>query len=83
MSTCTIPGKLLSPGRYFLSVNAGTPNDRNLASENAALTIDIIDDTSVGSHFRVRRAGILRPELQWTQESAPLAGQGASNVEKR
>lgn len=81
VSACTIPGRLLSPGRYFLSIVAGIPRDRNLASENAALTIDIADDGSVGSHFRVRRAGILQPELQWTQRYTSPIGRGAVDVE--
>lgn len=67
-SRCTIPGRLLNPGRYFISVNAGVPGSRNLAFGESVLTIDVVDTGAVGSHMSGGRAGVVRPELEWKQE---------------
>jgi lipopolysaccharide transport system ATP-binding protein len=74
MSRCTLPGKLLSPGRYVISVNAGEPGSRNLAFAEAALNIEIVDTGAVGSHMRGGRSGIIRPEVQWEQDMRILNG---------
>lgn len=71
-SHCTVPGMLLSPGRYFVSVNAGIPNVRNLAFADAVLAIDIVDTGAVGSHQSTGRSGLLRPRLEWDQVVQPL-----------
>jgi lipopolysaccharide transport system ATP-binding protein len=71
-SHCTVPGILLSPGRYFISVNAGIPNVRNLAYADSALAIDIVDVDAPGSHAGVGHSGILRPKLEWEQVVQPL-----------
>lgn len=81
-SRCTIPGKLLSPARYFISVNAGVPRVANLAFVEAALAVDVVDTGAVGSHMVVARTGIIRPELEWHQEHSGLRGQhGRAAVE--
>lgn len=68
VSRCEIPGHLLGPGRYLLSVNAGIPNDRSLASIEGALTVEVVNTGSVGSHsIRAGRKGILRPDVRWEQ----------------
>ncbi len=64
-SACEVPGQLLGPGRYLLSVVAGIPGVRSLASYEGALTIDVNDTGVVGSHMPGGRLGVFRPNLAW------------------
>ena len=63
--SCSIPGQLLSPGRYLLSLNAGIPNILNLAFAENVLTFNVTDTGSPGSELISRRRGIIRPRLDW------------------
>ena len=67
-SRCKIPGNLLSPGHYFLSINAGIPNVRNLAFVENVLTFDIEDTSAVEAYGQAERHGVIRPALQWERE---------------
>jgi len=64
-SVCEVPGQLLGPGRYVLSIVAGIPGVRGLASYEGALTIDVNDTGAVGSHVAGGRRGVFRPNLAW------------------
>lgn len=64
-SVCDIPGQLLGPGRYVLTVVAGIPGVRSLASFDGALTIDVNDTGVVGLHVPGGRRGVFRPNLDW------------------
>ncbi len=66
--TCEIPGDLLNAERYFLSVNAGMPNVRNLAYAEGILVFDVEDTGGVGSEIFDVREGIIRPRLHWESE---------------
>jgi lipopolysaccharide transport system ATP-binding protein len=66
ISRCKIPGDLLSPGHYVLSVNAGLPGKKNLARLENVLSFDIEDTGAVGSHLWGKRRGVIRPRLDWT-----------------
>ncbi len=70
ISRCKIPANLLNPGRFIISVNAGIPNNKNLAFIEGALTFDIEDIGAVGSHMHSKRKGIIRPRLEWNCERA-------------
>jgi lipopolysaccharide transport system ATP-binding protein len=61
LSVCHIPGKLLRPGRYFLSV--GYVSDMKIRDyhENV-LAFDI---SEVGYHLNLDRVGIITPLLEW------------------
>ncbi|MDY0041126.1 MAG: ABC transporter ATP-binding protein [Desulforhabdus sp.] len=65
LGKCTIPGNLLSPSRYVLSINAGIPNVKNLAFIDNTIFLDIEDTGSVGSSMHGKRDGIIRPMLDW------------------
>ncbi len=74
VSKCQIPGNLLSPNRYLLSVNAGIVNVKNLALLENVLSFDIEDVGAVGSHLSSKRAGIIRPKLKWYRQEAKQSG---------
>ena len=61
VSTCRVPGFLLRPGRYTLSIGAGT-GERILALHDNVLSFDV---SSVGFHFNEDRQGAITPLLDW------------------
>jgi lipopolysaccharide transport system ATP-binding protein len=65
VTSCEIPGQLLNPGRYFVSVYAGMPKIKNLAHLENVLTIDIEFTGDLDSHTSAKRKGILYPKFQW------------------
>jgi lipopolysaccharide transport system ATP-binding protein len=60
-SICTIPGGLLKPGRYLLSV-ASHANHKRLACHDDVLTFNV---SEVGYRFNRNRAGLITPILEW------------------
>ncbi len=68
VSRCVIPGDLLSPGQYVLSINAGMPNVKNLVFLENILTIDIRRTSLVGSSMSIPRHGIVCYPFHWYQE---------------
>jgi lipopolysaccharide transport system ATP-binding protein len=68
VSKCQIPPHLLGPGEYRLHINAGVFGRRNLARSENALPLTVQDQGAIGSHFPERRAGFLRPALDWSVE---------------
>lgn len=74
-SRCVIPGNLLSPGRYILSLNAGIPGQRNLAYLEGALALNVEDFTASGALMRAETRGIIRPRLAWSQNGETGAAQ--------
>lgn len=69
MSRCEIPGNLLSPGRYTVSIAAGITGVKTLVNEESVIGFDVIDTGSIGSNITNIRKGIIRPRLKWLQES--------------
>ena len=65
VSTCVVPGHLLKPGGYTVTVNAGIPGMRSLVREDHIVKIGIEDVGTVGSDFRGTRRGVIRPALDW------------------
>ena len=65
-AACEIPGQFLSPGRYWISLVAGIPDVRSLATFESALTIDVNDAGVVGAHSHGGRRGVFRPKLKWS-----------------
>jgi homopolymeric O-antigen transport system ATP-binding protein len=61
LSTCRVPGFLLRPGRYTLSIGAATAERRMAAHENV-LSFDV---SPVGFHFNENRQGAITPLLDW------------------
>jgi len=66
VSSCQVPGFLLRPGRYTLSIGAGTAERRLAAYENV-MSFDV---SSVGFHFNENRQGVITPLLEWKVERA-------------
>jgi lipopolysaccharide transport system ATP-binding protein len=66
MASCQIPPHLLNPGRYVLSVNAGIPDVKNLVSLENVMALNVEDTEIMGPHAHLRRAGVIRPKLEWT-----------------
>jgi homopolymeric O-antigen transport system ATP-binding protein len=62
VSRCRVPGGLLRPGRYALSIGACAP-ERRLVSHNNLLSFDV---SSVGFQFNENRQGIITPMFEWT-----------------
>lgn len=62
---CKIPGRLLAPGAYTVSLNAGIPGVRNLLTVEAALVFCIHETGMIGVSVTAKRAGIIRPKLEW------------------
>ena len=63
-TSCTIPGRLLRPGTYALTVNAGIPNVANLWNREAIVKFMIQESQHEDPH-RVRRHGLLQPRFEW------------------
>lgn len=68
ISKCKIPGNLLSPRRFLISINAGMRGVKNLVRLENVLSFDIEDTGAVGSHVGGRRIGVIRPSLEWQRE---------------
>jgi len=62
---CEIPGNLLLPGSYTLSLVAGSPGYKPFAYEEHVLSITLEDTGAVGSEMHVDRVGVFRPKLRW------------------
>ncbi|MCS7470850.1 ABC transporter ATP-binding protein [Stieleria sp. ICT_E10.1] len=63
-STCTIPGHLLSPGWYYLTLNAGIPHVENLFNKAGVVKFRI-HESELDRAQRTRRSGVLQPCFQW------------------
>jgi lipopolysaccharide transport system ATP-binding protein len=62
-STCSVPGRTLKPGRYFLNVVGHIPNVKMLDLQLRVLAFDV---SPTGYEFRSGRDGAVTPLLQWT-----------------
>ena len=78
-STCAIPGNLLNPGRYSLTIDCIIPNVKFLAHVPAALVFDVEDLGAAGSEMEAmqHRVGVIRPRLDWSH-AAENASPGSS-----
>lgn len=61
-SVCKIPGKLLKPGRYRLTVLSFVERVKTFERRDDLLQFDI---TEVGYRFNAKRFGAVTPELEW------------------
>ncbi len=69
ITKCKVPGNLLSPGGFILSINAGIRGIKNLAKLENVLSFNMEDTGAVGSHIGGRRQGVIRPKLKWHREA--------------
>jgi lipopolysaccharide transport system ATP-binding protein len=63
LSACRIPGQILRPGRYFLTVFCYIPMRRPLAYHENVLSFEI---STAGYQFHLNRVGLTTPLLDWT-----------------
>ncbi|MFW6116195.1 MAG: ABC transporter ATP-binding protein [bacterium] len=70
ISRCEVPGNLLNPGRFAVSVVAGIRGVKKLARLENVLTVDIENTGGAGAHLGAgrRRPGVIRPKLEWQRE---------------
>jgi lipopolysaccharide transport system ATP-binding protein len=64
VSRCEVPGELLVPGQYTVTVGADVPYVEVLAVVDAAVTFHV-EDVGGGSHSPERWPGVIRPSLPW------------------
>jgi homopolymeric O-antigen transport system ATP-binding protein len=62
---CTIPGHLIAPGQYSLSVNAGMINIRNLCFLQSVLSLNLVETFRADPNQRRSRPGLISPKLDW------------------
>ncbi len=63
---CQIPGNLLGPGTYLISLNAGIYNVGNLAREENTLVLEVVNASARGTISP--RGGVIQPQFTWKQE---------------
>jgi lipopolysaccharide transport system ATP-binding protein len=61
---CEIPGHLLLPGRYLISVGAGMPGVKSLVWIENALSLTV-EQTGVIGEVNASPMGVIRPKLHW------------------
>jgi lipopolysaccharide transport system ATP-binding protein len=61
---CEIPGHLLLPGRYVISVNAGMPGLKNLVYVENVLSLTVEQTAAIGD-VDAQPVGVIRPKLLW------------------
>jgi lipopolysaccharide transport system ATP-binding protein len=65
LSKCRVPGGLLRPGRYLLSVGSYVSDMRLLGHHENVLAFDV---SEVGYHLNLDRMGIITPLFEWAVE---------------
>lgn len=62
-SVCTLPSRMMRPGRYFVSISAFEPYRRSFVEKENAMAFDVTD---VNFPLNPKRSGIILPVLDWT-----------------
>jgi lipopolysaccharide transport system ATP-binding protein len=66
---CEVPGDLLKPGRYSLSLNAGMPGIKNLVRLDGALQFSVEDAALPAAAMNLPRLGVIRPRTKWFRKT--------------
>ena len=69
-TVCTIPGRLLNAGTYFVNIAIGINALNVIAHEERILEFNIVDTISQFQKAGKPHGGIIRPQLNW--ETKPL-----------
>jgi lipopolysaccharide transport system ATP-binding protein len=64
---CHIPGNLLGPGTYLISLNAGIYNVASFAREENILVLEVVNTSARGTISP--RGGVIQPQFTWKQET--------------
>jgi lipopolysaccharide transport system ATP-binding protein len=65
-SACEIPGDLLNDGSYHLQLEFRLNEGMIVYSDDALLTMEVIDDVSARGAQHCAWPGTVRPQLAWT-----------------
>jgi lipopolysaccharide transport system ATP-binding protein len=66
---CEVPGDLLKPGRYSLSLNAGLPGIKNLIRLDGVLQFSVQDHALPDAAMNMPRLGVIRPKAKWIRKA--------------
>jgi lipopolysaccharide transport system ATP-binding protein len=61
---CEVPGHLLLPGAYSISVAAGMPGLKTLLWRENVLSLTV-EETAISGDTRAQPYGLIRPKLKW------------------
>ena len=64
-SRCTIPADFLNDGRYVLGINASAFRVKRYFQDERALAFNVDPTGAPGMQWSERRAGFVRPRLEW------------------
>lgn len=67
-STCTIPGKLLNSGSYYVNLLAVREGNRVVARLNQVVSFEVIDLGTRETSWYKKEPGVIRPQLHWDVE---------------
>jgi lipopolysaccharide transport system ATP-binding protein len=62
VSSCTVPKRLLKPGRYWLSIGCHVPNGKRLDYRENVVAFDVVP---VEGGLNSDRLGVVSPVLEW------------------
>ncbi|NER00344.1 MAG: ABC transporter ATP-binding protein [Cyanothece sp. SIO2G6] len=65
LAKCKIPEKLLKAGSYTLNFNAGIPMIKNFLFVEGILKVNIEDISGKNVSSKVKRQGVISPQLTW------------------
>ncbi len=66
VSRCRVPANLLNEGDFLLGINAGVFNVKSFITDEYCLLLRVVPtDEAVGGHWVEKRAGFIRPKLEW------------------
>ncbi|MBI2848741.1 MAG: ABC transporter ATP-binding protein [Chloroflexi bacterium] len=70
-TSCFIPGCLLQPGQYSVTVLLWEGPYRQICSESNLIRFEIIDSTGIRGDYLGGWPGVVRPLLEWRTERVP------------
>lgn len=79
VSTCNVPGKMLKPARYLISVGAFINNVKNFGFYENVIAFEI---STEGFTFNINRNGLLTPALVWEVQYNGLGRVACKSKEK-
>ncbi len=71
---CSIPGQLLRPGQYSVTIGLAIRNKPAIEMRDRVLAFTV---STVGYKLNEDRAGLITPVLSWTMGSTSVSTSGA------
>ena len=63
--SCEVPGNLLGPGEYTISLDGEVPGIKKLVHAEGVLCLTVEDTNALGSVHENGRQGVIQPDLEW------------------